>query len=82
MEDSNFAINMEEVVRTTTELTRENPRTALASAFVLGYLLGGGMTPRILLSIAALAVRRYAAEVAKEALGALAQRQFDEVAAH
>jgi hypothetical protein len=82
MEEALGAIDLEEAVRTTKALTRENPHAALAGAFAIGFLLGGGLTPRILLSVAALLGRRYAADVARSALGAAVQRQIDEVAAH
>ncbi|MBI2393133.1 MAG: hypothetical protein HYV09_26345 [Deltaproteobacteria bacterium] len=39
---------------------RENPRTAVAVAVGVGFVLGGGLTPRILLGLGALAARTFA----------------------
>ena len=37
----------------------ENPRTTIALAVGVGFVLGGGLTPRILLGFGALAARTY-----------------------
>jgi hypothetical protein len=50
---------------------RENPRTAVAIALGVGFVLGGGLTPRVLFGLGALAARRYAGEYAKSQLGAM-----------
>ncbi len=36
---------------------RENPRTAVAIALGVGFVLGGGLTPRLILGLGALAAR-------------------------
>lgn len=38
---------------------RENPRTAVALALGVGFVLGGGLTPRVLFGLGALAARVY-----------------------
>jgi len=76
------AIDPVELVRTASEVTRENPHAAIVGACVVGFLLGGGLTPRLLASLAVLAGRRYAAAAAREALDAAVRRQIDEVTAH
>lgn len=50
---------------------RDNPRTAVAIALGVGFVLGGGLTPRVLFGLGALAARRYAGEYAKSQLGAM-----------
>jgi hypothetical protein len=76
------AIDPAELVRTASEVAREHPHAAVAGACVVGFLLGGGLTPRLLASLALLAGRRYAAAAAREALDAAVRRQIDEVTAH
>jgi hypothetical protein len=71
-----------EVVHAAAETARESPHAALAGAFAIGFLLGGGLTPRLLVSLAVLAGRRYATAAAQEALDAAVRRQIDEVTAH
>ncbi|MGZ3454158.1 MAG: hypothetical protein ACXVEF_31420 [Polyangiales bacterium] len=55
--------------RTTVEaFARENPRTAIAIAVGVGFVLGGGITPRILLGLGALAARTVGREYLKDQL--------------
>jgi hypothetical protein len=51
---------------------RENPRTAIAVAVGVGFVLGGGLTPRILFGLGALAARTVARDYVKGQLGSLA----------
>ena len=73
------SIEPDEIVRAAAELARESPHAALAGALAIGFLLGGGLTPRLLASLAMILGRRYAAEAAREALGGLVQRQIEEL---
>ena len=50
---------------------RENPRTAVAIALGVGFVLGGGLTPRLLVGLGAIAARRFAREVAREQLAGI-----------
>jgi len=50
---------------------RENPRTAVAIALGIGFVLGGGLTPRVLLGIGAVAARRLARNYAREQLSGI-----------
>ena len=50
---------------------RENPRTALVVALGVGFVLGGGLTPRVLFGIGAIAARRFAREFAREQLSGI-----------
>src|SRR5277367_4199364 len=70
-----------EILRAAAEFARESPHTALAGALAVGFLLGGGLTPRLLASLALIAGRRYAAAAAREALGGVVQRQIEEMSA-
>jgi len=74
-------VDPEEVVRAALEFARESPHTALAGALAVGFLLGGGLTPRLLASVALIVGRRYAAEAAREALGSVVQQQIEELGA-
>ena len=75
MEDLGLgAVDPEEIVRTAEEAAREHPHGSLAGAFALGFLLGGGLTPRLLVSLILFVGRRYAGEAARETLGVAVQR--------
>ena len=50
---------------------RENPRTAVAIALGIGFVLGGGLTPRILFGIGAIAARRFARDYARQQLSGI-----------
>jgi hypothetical protein len=60
----------EEIVHTAEEVAREYPHGALAGCFALGFVLGGGLTPRLLSSVLLFVGRRYAATAARSALDA------------
>jgi len=74
-------IHPAELARAAAELARENPHTAIAGALAVGFLLGGGLTPRLLASIALFAGRRYLAEAARETLTGAIEEQLDHAAA-
>jgi hypothetical protein len=57
-----------EIVHAASEFARENPHAALAGALAVGFLLGGGLTPRLALSLVTYLGRRYVAEVAQGTL--------------
>ncbi len=63
--DPNHAI---EVV---TKVTRENPHAALAGAVVVGFVLGGGMTPKLIGAIAMFAARQTLRSTVEETLASL-----------
>ncbi len=64
------------LVRAAADFARDNPHAAIGASFAIGFLLGGGLTPRILTSIALVAGRRYAATAAREALAGMVQREL------
>lgn len=51
------------------EFARENPRVAIGIAVGVGFVLGGGLTPRILFGLGALAARTVARDYVKGQLG-------------
>jgi hypothetical protein len=69
------SIDPAEIVRTAEEIAREHPHASLAGAFAVGFLLGGGLTPRLLTSLVLFAGRRYAAEAAKQVLELAVRRE-------
>jgi dienelactone hydrolase len=71
-------IDPRELAQAAAEFARENPHTAIAGAFAVGFLLGGGLTPRLLASIALFAGRKYLAEAAREALEGAVRQQIEE----
>ncbi len=75
------SVEPEEIARAVGELARESPHAALAGALAVGFLLGGGLTPRLLASLALIVGRRYVAEAAREALQGVVQRQIEELSA-
>lgn len=62
---------LQEVRGTVEEFARNNPRTAVAVALGLGFVLGGGLTPRILFGVGAIAARRYAKDFARAQIGSI-----------
>jgi len=50
------------------EFARANPRTAIGIALGIGFVLGGGLTPRVLFGIGAIAARRFARDYARQQL--------------
>ena len=60
---------LQEVRGTVEEFARENPRAAVGIALGVGFVLGGGLTPRLLFGIGAFAARRYARDFARAQIG-------------
>src|SRR3954467_12828023 len=58
----------DEVVEALRGWAKENPHTALAGAALAGFLLGGGLTPRMLAAIGMMAARHYVKQTAGEVL--------------
>lgn len=54
---------------TVEEFARENPRAAIGIAVGVGFILGGGLTPRLLFGLGALAARTFARDYVKGQLG-------------
>ena len=52
-------IDPQEVLGQAASFARANPHAALAGAAVLGFVLGGGLTPRLVGTLGMIAARRY-----------------------
>jgi hypothetical protein len=57
-----------QVVQSVAAFARENPHAALAAAAGIGFLLGGGLTPRLLGAIGLFAAKHYFREAVQETL--------------
>ena len=55
-------------IEVVSKLTRENPHAALAGAAAVGFILGGGVTPKLMGAIAMFAARRYFRATVEETL--------------
>ena len=55
---------------------RKNPRTAVGVALGLGFVLGGGLTPRLLLGLGLFAARAIAKDYAKNQLSTMTKGVF------
>lgn len=64
-----------EVTRAVSAFARENPHVALATAAGLGFLLGGGLTPRLIGALGFLATRSYLRSAVARALRGLVNEQ-------
>ena len=70
-EASPRAPELEEVVDLARAWARENPHVAVGAALGVGFLLGGGLTPRVLGAVAILAARHSLKQSAAEILGSV-----------
>lgn len=57
-------------------LARESPHVALGAALLLGFVLGGGLTPRLLGSLAMIVGRTYLGRTARETLVTVIEEQL------
>jgi len=62
-----------EAINTMSTMAREHPHAALAGAFAVGFLLGGGLTPKMLGAIGMFAARRYFRGAVEETLESVQQ---------
>jgi hypothetical protein len=69
-------INPKEVVGMVEGFARENPHAALLGACALGFLLGGGLTPRLLGSVAYFAGRKYFNQTVRDTLDSVLREQI------
>jgi hypothetical protein len=58
------------------ELARESPHVALAIALAAGFVLGGGLTPRLLGSAAMIAGRTYLGRAMRETMANVVEEQI------
>jgi hypothetical protein len=67
---------LKEVRGTVEEFAKTNPRTAVGIALGVGFILGGGLTPRLLFGLTAYAARRYARDYARAQIGNVTKGVF------
>ena len=60
-----------EVIAQVTTFAKANPHLALGGAAALGFVLGGGLSPRLISAVGMIAARRYLAGSMKETLESL-----------
>jgi hypothetical protein len=68
--------DLRRVLDNASELARESPHMALAIALAAGFVLGGGLTPRLLGSAAMIAGRTYLGRAARETLATVVEEQI------
>lgn len=69
-----------ELVNQVAGFARENPHLALAGAAAVGFVLGGGLTPRLVGAVGMFAARRYLQGAMREAVETVL-REVDDVTA-
>lgn len=62
-----------EAIAAVSNVAREHPHAALVGAVAVGFLLGGGLTPRLLGAAALFAARRYFRMTVEETLASVQQ---------
>lgn len=68
--------DLRRVLDNASELARESPHMALAIALAAGFVLGGGLTPRLLGSAAMIAGRTYLGRAVRETLTTVVEEQL------
>src|SRR5690349_4168683 len=68
--------DLRRVLDSASELARESPHTALAIAVAAGFVLGGGLTPRLLGTAAMIAGRTYLGRAMRETLTTVVEEQI------
>lgn len=68
--------DLRRVLDSASELARESPHAALAIAVAAGFVLGGGLTPRLLGTAAMVAGRSYLGRAVRETLATVVEEQI------
>ncbi len=66
------------IVSAVEAFARENPHAALAGAAAIGFMVGGGLTPRLLGGLAMFVGRKYLSQTLRETLQGAFQEQLGE----
>jgi hypothetical protein len=66
-----LGFDLSEALDVVSHKTRENPHAALAAGTAIGFVLGGGMTPKLMGAIALFVARRYFQAAVDESLASL-----------
>jgi hypothetical protein len=69
-------VDLRRAIESASELARESPHAALAIALAAGFVLGGGLTPRLLGSVAMIAGRTYLSRAVRETLANVVEEQI------
>src|SRR3954471_20321948 len=69
-------VDLRRAIDSASELARESPHAALALALAAGFVLGGGLTPRLLGSVAMIAGRTYLSRAVRETLATVVEEQL------
>lgn len=69
-------VDLRRAIDSASELARESPHAALALALAAGFLLGGGLTPRLLGSVAMIAGRTYLSRAVRDTLATVVEEQI------
>lgn len=75
-EDQVPALDPREIARAVEGFARENPHVAVGAACALGFLLGGGLTPRLIGTLALLAGKRYVNETVRATMEGVLRDQL------
>ena len=70
------AAALRRAIDTASELARESPHAALAIALAAGFVLGGGLTPKLISSVAMIAGRRYLGRAVRETVAHVVEEQL------
>jgi hypothetical protein len=68
--------DLRRAIESASELARESPHAALALALAAGFVLGGGLTPRLLGSVAMIAGRTYLGRAVRETMTTVLEEQL------
>ena len=66
-----LGFDLREALEVVSTKTRENPHAALAAGTAFGFVLGGGMTPKLVGAIALFIARRYFQAAVDESIASL-----------
>ena len=69
-------IDPQQALGTISEMTRQNPHAAIGVGLAVGFLLGGGLTPRLLGAIGLFAARRYFRQTINQTLESVLQEEL------
>ncbi len=72
-------IDLRRAIDSASTLARESPHAALAIALAAGFVLGGGLTPRLLGSVAMIAGRSYLGRAMRSTLTHVIEEQIASV---
>lgn len=78
MDEALGQVDPREALQFVAGYARENPHTALAVAAGVGFLLGGGLTPRLLGTVGVFLARRYFRDTLTQSLQGMLTDQLGE----